>query len=285
MSYFRLTLGLMLSLVVAYGLPNSAKAQPESSVNKEEFLRLYREALPKLEVALFRNKSIEAELTSYNPLDKSEKSVWRRKMTYRSNHDRFILSVTTSKPEVTTVRILRPDHLYVLGKSSSSPYLTSTDRTIPENASESLTSIAWWNHPQVQAGNGVGHGLISNDEDWHTNLTNDSVSINSVTETNDSGRKCYRVAVVYVKDNIHSSGTVYFDKASFMVFHITVDRQLSDGSHLYVEQMLDFDMSPGDFDSIVLKNHKIYSENKQLKLSRYLSEEHAFSVYNTLPAK
>ena len=101
-------------------------------------------------------------------------------------------------------------------------------------------------------------------------------------QTNDSGRKCYRVAVVYAKDNIHSSGTVYFDKASFMVFHITGDRQLPDGSHTYLEQVLDFDMKPGDFDSIVLKNHKIYSENKQLKLPRYLSEEHTFSVYKTM---
>ena len=123
---------------------------------------------------------------------------------------------------------------------------------------------------------------ISNNEDWYTSLTTDSVSVSSVTETNDSGRKCYRVAVVYAKDNIHSSGTVYFDKASFMVFHITGDRQLPDGSHTYLEQVLDFDMKPGDFDSIVLKNHKIYSENKQLKLPRYLSEEHTFSVYKTM---
>ena len=65
MSFYRLALGIVLSLATLDASLKSALAQPETSVAKEEFLRLYREALPKLEVAIFFNKSIEAELTSY----------------------------------------------------------------------------------------------------------------------------------------------------------------------------------------------------------------------------
>ncbi len=282
MSFFRLTLSFVLGLVATYSLPNPAKAQPESSISKEEFLGLYREALPKLEVALFRNKSIDADLTSYNPLDQTDKSIWRRKMTYRSNHDRFILSVTTLKPENTTVRILRPDHIYVLGKSSAGPYLIGTDRTIPEEASAPLTSVAWWSHPQIQSDNGIGHGAIFYEEDWYTSFATDSLLISTATETNDSGRRCYRVTATIEKNKNTTNWTIYFDKTSLMVFHAIGDRTLQDGSRTYFEEVLDFDMKPGDYDSIVIKNYKFYSENKQLKLPRHLSQEHTFTVYKTM---
>jgi len=203
-------------------------------------------------------------------------------MTYRANHDRFILSVTTLKPENTIVRVLIPDHIYVLGKSSAGPFLIGTDRTIHDEASLPLLSVAWRNHLQIQSDNGVGHGVISYEEDWYTRFANDSLLISAVAETNDSGRRCYRVAAKIGKYETVTSWIIHFDKTSTMAFHAIGERLLQDGFRTHMEEVLDFDVKSEDYDSIMIKNYKLYLDNKQLNLPRHVSQEHTYSVNKTM---
>jgi len=49
-----------------------------------------------------------------------------------------------------------------------------------------------------------------------------------------------------------------------------------------MEEVLDFDVKSEDYDSIMIKNYKLYLDNKQLNLPRHVSQEHTYSVNKTM---
>ena len=250
-------------------------------ITADEFLKQYREAIPKLEKSLFRNKHIEAELCSHDITNKPKPSVWRNKVVFKSNHDKYIELFSIPKPNKTTIRVFRPDQFYILEQENDGLAKATLDRAIPDTASEAFVQSAWWAHPWINTTAGIGHGLLNYEQDWYSAISGDKGSISRVTETTDAGRSCYRVEVPSIADWGLKDVTLYFDKPSLMLRRVTSTKTLADGSKTQIEGVLEFEIKPGDYDSIVITSYKMFVENKQLSLPRHVQIEHIYSVYKT----
>ena len=169
-------------------------AQSEKPVPKDDFLARYRAAVPKLERSLFRNKTIEGVLTTYNPdAGTKEESKWVRNMSYRSNSDRFLLSVRIPRPDKTMVYLFRPGQYYSLARLGEGPFALESNRPFTPDASEAVVSSPFSANDDIGVTNGLGHGLLISDVDWYTVFTDGTLPIVGVSETTHEGRKCYKV--------------------------------------------------------------------------------------------
>ena len=275
----------IFAVLLCYAL-SSQYVVAQAPVDQADFLTRYRAAVPKLENALYRNKHIVCDIIHYNgKIGADSKPEAIIKNAFRSNNDRFLLEENFPDGRH-FIRILRPDHLYIAGNiaenKSVGPIKIISDRQIPEAASEVLTQSGWWGHPHCGTNEGLGHGLVcilsETSSDWYTWFANGSLPIDTVTETIEQ-RPAYCVTTRASEAFGTKAATFWFDKSNFMMFKANFNPVSVTAPNVYRQYIVDYDMKPDDYSTLVVKNCKISSVASDNR--RILHTEYTFPVYKT----
>ena len=87
-------------------------------------------------------------------------------MTYRSNGDRFNLSVRIPRPNKTTEYLFHPGQYYSLKRLGDNPFVIESNRQFSPEASEAIVASPFSANDDISKTNGLGHGFLISGIDW-----------------------------------------------------------------------------------------------------------------------
>lgn len=166
-------------------------------------------------------------------------------MAYRSNGDRFNLSIRTPRPDKTTAYLFRPGQYYSLTRLGDSPFVIESNRQFSPEASEAIVSSPFSANDDISKMNGLGHGLLISGIDWYSAFASDTLPIVSVAETSHDGKPCYKVVAGEIEEARRTNNVAYFDKNNFMVFLYFYTFNPPGKSPVTVEEVVEYE-SKGD---------------------------------------